>query len=95
MAIQEKEKESRVQNGKIFPRNMGSQNPMGGACIKRRQQTPPCEMYICIVVKFCESYWWQNWMASISTMGEKNVFAIFQGKELVSLSKLYHPTSKK
>jgi hypothetical protein len=56
MALQKKEKESRVGNGKIFPNNMGSQIPMGGACIRRRQQTPLCEMYICIVVKYCESY---------------------------------------
>jgi hypothetical protein len=49
---------------------------------------------IFVVVKCCESNWCQNWMASISRMGGKNVFTIFQGKKLVSLSKLYHPTSK-
>jgi len=82
-------------NGKIFPINMGSQIPMGGACIRRRQQTPPCAMYIYTVVKCCESYWCQNWMASICRMGERNVFIVFQSKELVSLFKHYHPTSKK
>jgi len=45
---------------------------MGRACIRRRQQTPPCEMYVCTMVKCCESYWCQNWMASICRMGEKN-----------------------
>jgi hypothetical protein len=33
-------------------------------------------------------------MASISRMGERNVFIVFQGKEFMSVSKLCHPTSK-
>jgi hypothetical protein len=36
MALQVKEKESQVGNGKFFPRNMCSEIPMGRACIRRK-----------------------------------------------------------